>query len=652
MQRRRPFLFVCICISCAYFLARVPMQVNADEWQPISPEELKMTSVPEAPGAPAVYLYRQVDRDDVDNHQYNYFRIKILTEEGRKYATVEIPFINRNEDVHSIKARTIRPDGTIANFEGKPIDKLIVKAKGIKYMAKVIVLPDVQGGSIIEYHYMNQLNERYVFDSHWIVSEELFTKHAKFSLKVSNYFPVRFSWQGLPSGVAPKNERGVVRLETSNIAAFQTEDYMPPQNELKARVDFVYSEDSEMQADKFWKKEGKKENDQVESFIGKRKAMEQAVAQIVSPSDTPEVKLQKIYARVQQLRNTGFAVEMTEQEKKRQKEKAIKNVDDVWKSGSGNGAEITWLYLALVRAAGLEAYPVLVSRRNEYFFTPQMMDPHRLNDNVVLVKLNGKDTFYDPGTAYTPFGILPWPETAVQGLRLDKDGGTWVTTTVPDSSVSNIVRKADLRMTDQGGLEGKVTVTFSGLEALSMRLELRNEDETTRTKYIEDVVREFIPVGIDVDLKNKPDWSSSSPTLVGEFEIKVQGWASAAGHRALIPVGLFGAPEKHVFEHSARVHPIYFNFPTGRIDDVTIELPLDWKVNSVPPGHKDEGRVCSYNTTAENHLGTLHLTRNLNINALVLDAKYYGALRKFFQTVKTSDEQQIVVQPSGISASN
>jgi Domain of Unknown Function with PDB structure (DUF3857) len=650
MQFRRLFLFVCIC--CAYILARAPLAVNADDWQPISPAELQMTSMPEAPGAPAVYLYRQVDRDDVDNHEFNYLRIKILTEEGRKYANVEIPFFNGNESVHSIKARTIRPDGSIANFEGKPIDKMIVKAKGVKYMAKVIVLPDVQVGSIIEFHYMNQLKEHYVFDSHWIVSEELFTKHAKFSLKPSQYFPVRYSWQGLPPATAPKNEGGVIRLETNNVAAFQTEDYMPPQNELKSRVDFVYSENSETQADKFWKNEAKKENGQVESFIGKRKAMEQAVAQIVSPGDTPEVKLQKIYARVQQLRNTGYEVETTEQEKKREKEKAIKNVEDVWKSGAGSGREITWLYLALVRAAGLEAYPVLVSRRNEYFFTPQMLDPHRLDDNVVLVKLNGKDTFYDPGTAFTPFGILPWPETAVQGLRLDKDGGAWVTTSVPDSTVSNITRKADLRMTDQGGLEGKVTVTFSGLEALSMRLELRNEDETTRTKYIEDVVREFIPVGIDVDLKNKPDWSSSAPTLVGEFEIKVQGWASAAGHRALIPVGLFGAPEKHVFEHAARVHPIYFDFPTARLDDVTIELPLDWKVSSVPAGHKDEGRVCSYNTTAENKNGTLHLTRNLNINALVLDTKYYGALRKFFQTVKTTDEQQIVVQPGGISASN
>ena len=650
MQYRRLFLFVCVC--CAYFLARVPNVANADEWQPISPAELQMTSVAEAPDAPAVILYRQVDRDDVANHQYNYVRIKILTEEGRKYANMEIPFFNGNEDVHSIKARTIRPDGSIANFEGKPMDKMIVKAKGVKYMAKVIVLPDVQVGSIIEYHYMNQLKEHYVFDSHWIVSDELFTKYGKFSLKPSEYFPVRFSWQGLPPGVAPKNERGIVHLEINNIAAFQTEDYMPPQNELKARVDFVYSEDSEMQAEKFWKKEAKKENDKVESFVGKRKAMEQAVAQIVSPSDTPEVKLQKIYARVQQIRNNSSGLEITDQEKRREKEKTIKNVEDMWKSGSGSGSEITWLYLALVRAAGLEAYPVLVSRRSEYFFTPETMDPHRLDDNVVLVKLNGKDTFYDPGTAYTPFGILPWPETAVKGLRLDKDGGAWVTTTVPDSSVSNIVRKADLKMSDQGELEGKVTVTFSGLEALSMRLDLRNQDETARTKYVEDVVREFIPVGIDVDLKNKPEWSSSAPTLVCEFEIKVQGWASSAGRRALIPVGLFGAPEKHVFEHASRVHPIYFDFPTARIDDVTIELPLDWKVSSVPPGHKDEGRVCSYNATAENKNGTLHLTRDLNINALLLDPKYYGALRKFFQTVKTGDEQQIVVQPGGISASN
>src|SRR5580700_3395350 len=81
-------------------------------FQPVNPEELKMTGDAKAPGAPALILYRQVDRDDNGrtSHEDDYFRIKILTEEGRKYANVEIAFVKKNEDVRNIRARTIRPD--------------------------------------------------------------------------------------------------------------------------------------------------------------------------------------------------------------------------------------------------------------------------------------------------------------------------------------------------------------------------------------------------------------------------------------------------------------------------------------------------------------------------------------------------------------
>ncbi len=62
----------------------------ASDWLPVSAEEVAMTSVPEAPNVPAVYLYRQVDRNDEASTEYEYRRIKILTEEGRKYADVKI----------------------------------------------------------------------------------------------------------------------------------------------------------------------------------------------------------------------------------------------------------------------------------------------------------------------------------------------------------------------------------------------------------------------------------------------------------------------------------------------------------------------------------------------------------------------------------
>jgi hypothetical protein len=178
--RRLSLITAVILLGAAVY--RVRPSNAADEWLPISPEELKMTSVPEAPGAPAIYLYRQVDRNDESRvaSEYNYARIKILTEEGRKYADVEIPFVREQGNIINLRARTVRPDGTIANFEGKPFDKTIVKARGLKYLAKTFTLPDVQVGSIIEYHYMYDPQEGYVFNSSWILSEELFTLHGKF----------------------------------------------------------------------------------------------------------------------------------------------------------------------------------------------------------------------------------------------------------------------------------------------------------------------------------------------------------------------------------------------------------------------------------------------------------------------------------------
>jgi Domain of Unknown Function with PDB structure (DUF3857)/Transglutaminase-like superfamily len=645
-----------LCTCCVWNGIR---HVSGDEWQPISPEELKMTSVPEAPGAPAVILYRQVDRDDSarTGNERNYIRIKILTEEGRKYADVEIPFFRDQGTIVDIKARTIRPDGTIANFEGKAYDKTIAKAKGLKYLARTFTLPDVQVGSIIEYHYTLDLQENYVYDSHWILSDELFTRHAKFSLRPNRDFALRWSWPaGLPNGTdQPKQEpaTNIIRMESQNIPAFPIEDFMPPANQLKYRVDFEYSEESyQMDPEKFWKQRGKKLNGQVESFVGKHKEMEQAVAQIVSPSDSPEVKAQKIYARVQQLRNTSYEVEKTAQEEKRENVKGAANVEDVWRQGRGTGFQLTWLYLALAKAAGIEAYPVYASARSEYLFNPKLMYASQLNTNIVLLKLNGKDVFCDPGGAFAPFGILPWYETGVMGLKLDKDGGSWVTTTMPLSSESKITRKADLKMNDDGSLSGTVEVTFSGLEALSRRREMRNEDEASRKKFLEDQLREYVPVGIEVELKNKPEWASSAPTLAATYDLKVPGWVSAAGHSGLMQTGLFGATEKQVFEHANRVHALYFEFPSEKRDEVTIQLPLSWQVSSLPKPIDQDKQAVAYTMKVENDKGTLHLTRTLKSDMVFLEPKFYGTVRAFYQMVRNGDEQQILLQPGAAAAAN
>ena len=152
------FPFHCIHFpSCGVSLS-IPAPALAVNFQPVSPDELKMTSEPKAPGAPAIILFREVDRDDRGQtaHEDVYFRIKILTEEGRKYADIEIPFFKYEGSIVNIHARTIDPDGSIVNFNGKAFDKSIVKARGVQYLAKTFTMPDVQVGSILEYYYTDR----------------------------------------------------------------------------------------------------------------------------------------------------------------------------------------------------------------------------------------------------------------------------------------------------------------------------------------------------------------------------------------------------------------------------------------------------------------------------------------------------------------
>jgi hypothetical protein len=253
--------------------------------------------------------------------------------------------------------------------------------------------------------------------------------------------------------------------------------------------------------------------------------------------------------------------------------------------------------------------------------------------------------YFDPGSAFTPYGMLPWAETNTPGLKLDKDGGTWIVTSMPETGESQIERKAALKLTQEGSLEGKLTVTYSGLEAATLRVAERNQDETTRKKLLEDQVRYSVPAAIDVDLTNKPDWSSADPKLVAEFDLKVPGWLSGAGSHALLPVGIFGAPEKHIYEHTNRVHPLYYHYMSQKVDDVTIELPLGWKVTNLPkPGDKD-AKLLVYTMKVDEKNGTLHIERRLKSELVMLDPKYYPAVRSFYESVRTGDEEQIVLQP-------
>jgi hypothetical protein len=628
-------------------LLAVPAAALALDWQPVSAEDLQMTREPRAPTAGAIYLYRQVDRDDANSQELVYVRVKILNEEGRKRGNVEIPYIKDQENIRDLRARPIHRDGTIIDFDGAVYEKPLLKASNVAVMSKSFALPDVEIGSIIEYRYRRMMPYGWVFDSKWLVSDDLFTKHAVFSLKPSPDFSLRWSApNGLPSDSrGPTREGGVLRLETHDVPAFVTEEFMPPEDAMKYRVEFIYEGDgtSQTEPDAYWNAFGKSLRARLAHFVKDERALAQEAERVVAPADSTEEKVRKLYARVQRIRNLTFERQRSPEEIKRDGLRENHDAADVLDHGYAVADDIVWTLYGLLRAAKLDASIVFVAPRDEYLFDRRLMNARQLARCVVLVNLDDSAVFLDPGTPFMPFALLPWSETAITGLRLTERGETWINTSLPSPAESRVARKATVKLTSSGSLEGVLTVTCTGLEAAWRRVVARDEDETARRRFLEQEVEAAVPAGLDVKLTNAPDWASAEAPLVAQFDVSIPGWVTTAGNRALLPTGIFGGVERHVFEHSARVHPIYFRYLYQHTDEIAIELPAGWQISSVPPERASNVKIASYSASAQAVGGTLNIRRELVLNTIFVAPRFYDTIHGFYQAVRAGDEDQVVV---------
>lgn len=419
------------------------------EWPPIPKDELELKDEPSNAGASAILLFRDVHTDDVRSFETRYYRIKVLTEEGRKYADVQIPYFEKLFRIEDIRARTVQPDGRRVDFGGQVFDQLVVKSKKVKFQAKVFTLPEVRAGSIIEYGYTVRWRrampdvlknpEEYIISgsdvmmtTSWVLSHELYTRHARFCLKPLP--KAHLLWvSNLTIDKRPRQQPdGLVKLEVENIPAFVEEEHMPPADVVKERSDFYYWIGS-FNSESFWTQRGTRWAEGFDQFIGDSKGIKRVAGEITAPNDPPEVKLRKLYARAQQIRYLSFEHARTAKEEKQENLGKNKNAEEVLKHGYASANEINLLFVAFARAAGFYSSPVQVAARDRTFFQRNIPDESQLSAMVVWVKTPAGEYYLDPATLYCPFNLLPWNETGTGGVRADKSRSVLVTTPAPEA---------------------------------------------------------------------------------------------------------------------------------------------------------------------------------------------------------------------------
>lgn len=639
----------------------------ADQWTQPTPEELSMTSQAGAPGAPAVYLFREEITTDHLHMYSEYVRLKVLTEGGREHANVELKYLASGEmgyAITDISGRTIHPDGTIVPFTGKPYERMVVKTQGYKAKAKIFTLPDVTVGSIIEYRYKVRWEDRMYAPPAWIVQNDLYLRRGHFA-----WFPTDeqltidergqlssvVAWTPiLPEGAEVKNTHlpgstlsrdgsSQIDLQVHDIPPSFTDEYMPPISSLSYRVMFYYS--SYRTTEEFWKGEGKHWSHVQDKFIGPGKSIEAAVQGLVAPSDTQEQKLKKIYAAVEGLENTDYTRERSRREDKAEGLSTVHTTEDVWSHKRGSSDQLTDLFVAMARAAGMKAYVMAVTNRDRTLFLKSYLSLYQLDDNIAIVNVDGKERAFDPGTRYCAFGHVSWRHSETAGLRQAEGGAVLAQTPTETYLDSSETRVANLKMDPTGTVSGKVDLKFTGAPALEWRQKALTDDKETVDREMKEHAESMLPGGMEVTVVSIDKLAEYEEPLAVAITVK-GAVGSSTGKRLLVSGDLFESAAKPTFTKEKRDLAVFLPYRYNTRDAIRINLPPNLEVESIPVDKSLKVPKLAYDLKTVADAKGITLRRNLYVGEDMFMAKDYLALKSFYGEFQAKDQEPIVLKVS------
>lgn len=654
--RRRSLSAALLLLSC------VP--AFGATWTQPTPDELKMTVDPAAPDAPAVYLLRDEFVNEKDHYHRVYARIKILTEKGKEeYSDVEIPYEQGVNSVAGVEGRTIHADGTVVPFTGKPYQKELLKAGGVKIMAKVFSMPDVQVGSILEYRYELQYEDYWYSPAHWLIQQPIYVHkaHYRFIPPAIDLSEIRnvdafgkdapvtrlLYLAELPAGTQPTEDVNGYELTVENVPPIPDEEYSPPLSSFSERVFFYYA--SSFTGEDYWKNEGKEWSKDVDRFAAPSDTLREALNSLLAPSDTDVQKLQKIYTAVMGIENTSFTREHTAAENKAEGLR-VKTAADVWNQKRGTDDEINRLFIAMARMAGLKADAMIVTRRNRNFLNMGYLEWSQLEDEIAIVTVGGKEMYFDPGERYCEFGHLHWSHEEVQGMRQSDKGPVFAVTPGSNYHDNEVVRTAELNLAADGKVRGIVRVSMKGVEALRWRQLALTTDEDAVKKQFEDEMQERVPDGVIVRTNHFLGLTDPDAQLMAVMDVS-GGMGTATGKRVFLPGAFFEARVKPLFAETKRQNPVDLHYPYVALDQVKVTLAPGLKVEGVPASAKiPMKQLAIFQEVYGSKDNVYQQGRQMALGTPLFKPDEYAELRDFFQKASAQDQQPIVLDRVPVTA--
>jgi hypothetical protein len=459
-------------------------------------------------------------------------------------------------------------------------------------------------------------------------------------------------WVHLPDGVSLKTDiAGHYTVDVADIPPIPDEEWMPPVESYLYKVFFYYKAASN--PTDFWLTEAKFWSKDVDHFAEPSKAIRAALDGLVAPADSPLDKAKKLYAAVEALDNTDYSRAKSASEMKLLRLKAAKRAEDTWAQKSGSSDDLALLYLAMLRSAGLSGYAIKLVDREEGVFDPSYMSWDQLDDTLVILSIDGKETYLDPGEKMCPFGMLSWRHSEARGIRQSSQGLSIGQTPPQPYTENSTARTAVFKLDEQGAITGSLTIVMTGQEALRWRLVSLENDASELKKQFDRSLESIVPDGVEAHVDHFLGIDQPDVNLIAIVEVK-GSLGTAMAKRLLLP-GFFFETRGHVpfVNQEKRLQQVDMHYADRVTNLVTYNLPEGMTVEGAPPdaniawaGHA----VCIVKT--ESDRGTLTIAHSVARGFALAKPEDYQNLRGFYQKMAAADQEQLVLTTAEVAKGN
>lgn len=520
-------------------------------------------------------------------------------------------------------------------------------------------LPALKEGSIIHYTYILERPES-IFIPDWAFQNEYPTLYSEYEIKVpSNILYTSIERVNVPFVKAKKSKElescqacsyegsfspneGFQTWVRRNIPAFEEEPYMSsPQNyieRVKVHITGVISRGVVTNIYKDWNDFSKKYYYKNDDFCGQvfnnNSFLKEKTEELTVGKTTELDKAKAIFSYVRDnhtVKETGRGI------------KASGNIKDIFTEKTGTDDGINFLLIAMLRKAGLNSDPILLSTRSKERLNPLYPSPRNINYVAGRLTIDKKEYLLDASEKQTPFGYLK-PECYNGYCRVVNEQGAGM-----ELEPDMLLNKSTCIINVKPGKENNLSMSFDKNFGAVSGIEKRKEwlDDTAGIKR--DIIRALNKLNLPATLNNYTVKNLDDPdgTLAIHYEadIKLDNKVSTIYFDPYFTK--FFA--KNPFVSKSRKYAIEMDYKEDINYVFRLQLPEGFTVEDYPKSailkYRENETMLLKNIMDFDEEGKIFsLNSRFTTKSTLFAAEEYNDIRSFYENMMTEQNKKIVLK--------